>query len=227
MAATSPSLSDRITAATITVLVHALIVVVMVMGLQSDGGPGSRSVPDTAPGEHAWTAIHFVTEQKQAAAETPPAALETRPQPAPVEESPIPEPAPDGESATADATPSADAASSEAAALSPAEAAASFDAGEAGGADAPQDDLGARYLAAVRTAVLEQWDAMGGGAIPAGCEVVIEQVDGGQAIRAWTRQCGDLPMSGRIRLETAAMQAQPLPYEGFEPVFQAHLKLTF
>ena len=58
-------------------------------------------------------------------------------------------------------------------------------------------------------------------------EVVIDQVEGGRAIRAWVMNCNVMPITDRIRLETAVMQAQALPYAGFEPVFQTHLKLAF
>ncbi len=56
---------------------------------------------------------------------------------------------------------------------------------------------------------------------------MIEQAAGGRALRACVVQCGDLPLVERIRLETAVMQVQPLPYEGFEPVFQERVELVF
>lgn len=98
---------------------------------------------------------------------------------------------------------------------------------DAGGGGAPADELDGRYLAAVRAAVLEQWRLQGGGALPAACKVVIDQTVGGQALRAWAVQCGDLSLPERIRLEAAVMQAQPLPYAGFEAAFKEHLELTF
>lgn len=201
--------SDRIAAITLVVFLHALAAIHFAMSGDVGGrtGRGDRNV--AGEGRETWTEANFVPRQ---AAPAPTAATSEAPPP---------------HSEAADASASGPVPPSQAnAALShraPSEAARQ----DGGGNGAPQDDLGARYLAAVRAAVIGQWSAQGGGAIPEGCGLVIEQAAGGRALRAWVVQCGDLPLVERIRLETAVMQVQPLPYEGFEPVFRERVELVF
>ena len=211
VASTNTLNRDRIAATIFTVGAHALVIATLWF---SGSGTGARSVPDAAlgDGQDTTVAARFLARQKQASPKPPPPpVVETTPQPPPVEDSSIPEPAPAEESViTQQSNPAA----------SPANE-------TEGGAGAPADELGARYLAAVRAAIVREWNAQGGGEIPSGCAVVFDQVDGGRPLRAWVMHCGSLSAIERARLETAVMQAQPLPYAGFEPVFQTHLKLTF
>lgn len=109
----------------------------------------------------------------------------------------------------------------------PSQTASHLDTSARGGntSDANTDDL---YLSAVRAAIQREWQAQGGGVIPAGCGIAMDQTSGtggAKAIRAWTVNCESLPVRERIRLETAALQAQ-LPYAGYESAFQPHLELT-
>ena len=96
----------------------------------------------------------------------------------------------------------------------------------AGAKQASQDIRNDGYMSAVREAIMREWQSSGSGEALAGCNIAIDQVSGGKAVRAWTVNCSGLSMHQRIRLETAAMRAQ-LPYAGFESVFQSHLELTF
>lgn len=214
MASTNTFNRDRIAATIISVGGHALVIATLWL---AGGGSGARSVPDAplGDGQDTTVAAQFLERQKQARPETPPPpVVEATPQP------PVPEPVPVEESVIAQqSNPATDK-------VPPGEAASPANEAE-GGAGAPADELGARYLAAVRAAIVREWNAQGGGEIPSGCVVVFDQVDGGRPLRAWVMHCGSLSASERARLETAVMQAQPLPYAGFEPVFQTHLKLTF
>ena len=212
VASTSTLNHDRIAATIVTVAVHALLIAALVEG----GGSRARSsVRDAARGDGQETtvAVEFLARQKQASPK-PPAVVEITPQPHLIEEPSVPEPV---STIAQPPSPASDAASS---------GSANEDVPQ-GGAGAPADELGARYLAAVRAAIVREWNAQGGGEIPSGCAVVFDQLDGGRPLRAWTMHCGSLSATERARLEAAVMQAQPLPYAGFEPVFQAHLKLTF
>lgn len=212
MAATHTPPHDRIIAVSVTVLVHALVAVPFLLW-QGGGRSGHGATRDAdGEGSETWIAADFVGPPPATPTRRPVAEV-TAPS-APVEAPPVAEPTP-----AQDGIPAGDAPA--AATTAPA------DARQGGGDGAPQDDLGARYLAAVRAAVLDHWNAQGGGAIPAGCKVRIDQVDGGQALRAWVLQCGELPMQDRIRLETAVMQVRTLPYAGFEPVFKERLELEF
>jgi hypothetical protein len=211
VASNSPLNRDRIAATIITVAVHALLIAALVEG----GAKVRSSVRDAARGDGQDTtvAVEFLARQEQASPK-PPAVVETTPRPPLIAEPSIPEPA---GTIAQPSNPASDAASS---------GSANEDVPQ-GGAGAPPDELGARYLAAVRAAIVREWNAQGGGEIPSGCAVVFDQADGGRPLRAWVMHCGSLSAIERARLETAVMQAQPLPYAGFEPVFQAHLKLTF
>jgi hypothetical protein len=88
--------------------------------------------------------------------------------------------------------------------------------------DASDPDNG--YISEVRAAVMRQWQMDGGGAIPAGCGVAIDQIEGGKAVRAWTANCTGLTMGERIRLEISVMRAR-LPSKGFESMVKAHLEV--
>lgn len=214
---------DHIAAAIVIVLVHALVLVPALVW-HAGGRPGPRAAQAGAPGggEDDLIVTEFIAIPQNAAAKQAPATIAPPPQPARAEDPSVPEQVEESAAARSPADPASAADSA-----TPVDPAAPGSARSGGGSDALDDDLGARYLAAVRATVLRQWQARGGGAIPAGCEVVIDQVEGGRAIRAWVMNCNVMPMADRIRLETAVMQAQALPYAGFEPVFQAHLKLAF
>lgn len=211
---------DRIVAAIVIVLVHALVLVPALVW-HGGGRPGPRAAQEGAPGggEDDLIVTEFIAVPQHVAAKPAPATLEPPPQPAQAEAPPVPEQVEDSATASNPAS-AADSAT-------PVDPAAAGGARPGGGSDAQDDDLGDRYLAAIRATVLRQWQAQGGGAIPAGCQVVIDQVEGGRAVRVWVMNCSALPTTERIRLETAVMQTPSLPYTGFEPVFQAHLRLTF
>lgn len=76
------------------------------------------------------------------------------------------------------------------------------------------------YLTALRAAIQSKWirqDRQNGR-----CSVTIQQTIGGRVVGATSRACM-LSDADRRALEAAALAAQPLPYAGFEQVFQEHL----
>ena len=83
-----------------------------------------------------------------------------------------------------------------------------------------------QYLAAVQNAVTQNWlrpDNMP--SVP--CQVHITQIVGGQVLDAKVDPSCPYDEAGRRSVENAVLRAQPLPYKGFESVFQRNLTFTF
>lgn len=87
--------------------------------------------------------------------------------------------------------------------------------------------LAARYADALRDAIARNWTRPDN--VPAGwrCRVVIRQIPGGEVISATADSKCDYADAGKRSLEAAVLKAQPLPYVGFESVFQRSLGLDF
>lgn len=104
-----------------------------------------------------------------------------------------------------------------------ADAAASAPPG-AGGTD---DGLQARYAAALQAAITAKWtrpDSIPPGAL---CRLVIRQLPGGEVVSAEVGSPCAYDEQGRRSIEAAVLKAQPLPYAGFERVFQRTVTLKF
>lgn len=93
-----------------------------------------------------------------------------------------------------------------------------------GGVDA---GLSARYQAALQAAISSQW--VRPSTVPLGqrCRVTIRQLPGGEVVSAKVDDSCPYDESGRRSIEAAVLKAQPLPYAGFEPVFNRTLLLNF
>lgn len=95
------------------------------------------------------------------------------------------------------------------------------------GGGGSSDDLTAKYAAAIQQAVLNQW--VRPETIPVGqkCRLTIRQLPGGEV--ADVSFAGNCPYddAGRRSVEAAVRRAQPLPYRGFESVFQRTLTFNF
>jgi len=89
------------------------------------------------------------------------------------------------------------------------------------------DDLTAKYAAAIQQAVLNQW--IRPDTVPQGqrCRVSIRQLPGGEVIDVEVQPGCPFDEAGRRSLEAAVLRAQPLPYRGFESVFQRNLTFNF
>ena len=89
------------------------------------------------------------------------------------------------------------------------------------------EDLTARYAAAIQQAVTAQW--IRPDTVPLGqrCRVSIRQLPGGEVIDVQVQAGCPFDDAGRRSLEAAVFRAQPLPYRGFENVFQRNLTLNF
>jgi colicin import membrane protein len=83
-----------------------------------------------------------------------------------------------------------------------------------------------KYQAALQNAVTTNWlrpDNMP----DVSCVVHIVQLPGGQVMSAKVDSSCPYDEAGRRSLENAVLRAQPLPYQGFESVFQRNLDFTF
>lgn len=89
-----------------------------------------------------------------------------------------------------------------------------------------QDSLLAQYQAAIQNAVTQNWlrpDNMPN--VP--CVVHIVQLIGGEVMSAKVDPSCPYDEAGKKSVENAVLRAQPLPYKGFEKVFQRNLDFTF
>lgn len=92
---------------------------------------------------------------------------------------------------------------------------------------AHQAELAAEYATAIRNRVIAHWRMPA--SVPAAehCAVDITQLPGGRVMSA--RATDDCPWdeAGKRSLEAAVLDAQPLPYRGFEQVFLRTLRVGF
>jgi hypothetical protein len=79
------------------------------------------------------------------------------------------------------------------------------------------------YLRALRTAILDKWGRPN--ANLTGCTIALEQDVNGLVVSARVGDC-TLNAEQRDSLESAALMAQPLPYAGYETVFEKRLDLN-
>jgi colicin import membrane protein len=112
---------------------------------------------------------------------------------------------------------------SRAASASTAQASTSQSAGNPG-ADA---NLQGEYAAAIQKAVLSQW--IRPDSVPLGqrCTIAIRQLPGGEVVEAKVAANCPYDEAGKRSIEAAVLRAQPLPYRGFESVFQRNLTFNF
>jgi len=110
-----------------------------------------------------------------------------------------------------------------------AEAAAQADAA----ASAPPGERGtdtgllAKYRAALQAAIVQNWRRPDSVSLGQRCKIVIRQLPGGQVVDAKVDPSCPYDEAGRSSIEAAVLKAQPLPYAGFESVFQRTLILNF
>lgn len=94
------------------------------------------------------------------------------------------------------------------------------------GTNGPDTGLLGQYLAAVQNAVTQNWlrpDNMPN----VSCVVHIVQLPGGDVMSAKVDSSCPYDEAGKRSVENAVLRAQPLPYQGFESVFQRNLTFTF
>lgn len=87
-------------------------------------------------------------------------------------------------------------------------------------------NLLAQYQVAIQRAVTSNWTRPDN--VPdLPCRLTIVQLPGGEVISAEVSGSCPYDEQGRRSVEAAVLKAQPLPYAGFEPVFNRRLNFTF
>lgn len=94
----------------------------------------------------------------------------------------------------------------------------------AGGVD---NDLVARYSAAIQAAVTQNWNRPESAPTGLRCTLNITQIPGGDVISATVGSPCNADPATRNSIEQAVLKAAPLPYQGYEKVFQRSIKFTF
>jgi colicin import membrane protein len=95
------------------------------------------------------------------------------------------------------------------------------------GAGGRDDDLTARYAAAIQAAVTNNWNRPDNAQAGLRCVLNIAQIPGGDVISVSIgTPCNADPVT-RTSIEQAVMKAAPLPYQGYEKVFQRNIKFNF
>ena len=109
-----------------------------------------------------------------------------------------------------------------------ARSAASTAAPPPGAGDTQSDsDLGKRYAAALQAAILRNWTRPESVPLGQRCKIVIRQAVGGIVVDAKVDPSCPYDELGRRSVEAAVLKAEPLPYAGFESVFNRTLILNF
>ncbi len=95
------------------------------------------------------------------------------------------------------------------------------------GNEGADSDLAAKYAAALQEAILRNWTRPD--TVPLGqrCRLNIRQLPGGEVVDVQVSPSCPYDELGRRSVEAAVLKAQPLPYAGFESVFQRNLTLNF
>lgn len=86
----------------------------------------------------------------------------------------------------------------------------------------PEDDRLASYHATLRVALHRKWAALTDRPFPSGCALSMTLGTSGVLNATSARGCAS---EDSLRLEAAALMAQPLPYAGYEAVFAPELEL--
>lgn len=109
------------------------------------------------------------------------------------------------------------------------QSAAQADASPPPGNNGVDDGLKARYAAELIEAIRSKWTRPDNAPIGATCKLIILQLPGGEVAEngvSFSTPCA-YDEAARDSIERAVLKAQPLPYEGFQSVFQRRLILTF
>ena len=89
------------------------------------------------------------------------------------------------------------------------------------------EGLLAQYQAAIQRAVLSNWTRPDNVPLGQRCRITIKQRPGGEVIEAKVAASCPFDEQGKRSVEAAVLKAQPLPYAGFESVFNRTLNFNF
>lgn len=95
------------------------------------------------------------------------------------------------------------------------------------GNEGADESLLAQYAMALSQVIETNWTRPDTVPLGSKCKIVIIQAPGGEVVGAKVDPSCPYDEIGRRSLEAAVMKASPLPYDGFEDVFDPQLNLTF
>lgn len=95
------------------------------------------------------------------------------------------------------------------------------------GAQGIDAGLTAKYAAALQQAIRQQWTRPDSVQLGQLCRITIHQIPGGQVISVDISPSCPYDSLGRHSVEAAVLKASPLPYAGYEAVFNRILDLNF
>jgi len=95
------------------------------------------------------------------------------------------------------------------------------------GNEGVDESLLAQYAMALSQVIESNWTRPDTVPLGTKCKIVIIQAPGGEVVGARVDPSCPYDEIGRRSLEAAVMKASPLPYNGFEEVFDPQLNLTF
>lgn len=95
------------------------------------------------------------------------------------------------------------------------------------GAGGQDNDLAARYAAAIQVAVTSNWNRPDSAQAGLHCALQIKQIPGGDVISVQVVSPCNADAPTRTSIEQAVMRAAPLPYQGYEKVFQRQITFNF
>lgn len=90
-----------------------------------------------------------------------------------------------------------------------------------------EPNLNAAYSKALTDAIRSNWTQPDNVSSSQVCKIVIRQIPGGEVIDAQVDPSCPYDEQGRRSVEAAVLKAQPLPYRGFESVFNRSLTINF
>ncbi|ALR04090.1 cell envelope integrity protein TolA [Xylella fastidiosa] len=99
--------------------------------------------------------------------------------------------------------------------------------GQGSGKNVDNKGLLDKYKAAIQQAVSGQWSRPPSVPLGQECMIHITQLPGGRVLSAEVAPDCPYDDAGRRSIESAVMRAQPLPYRGFEPVFERDVYFKF
>jgi colicin import membrane protein len=95
------------------------------------------------------------------------------------------------------------------------------------GAGGKDDDLSARYAAAIQSAVTNNWNRPDSAQPGLRCTIEITQIPGGDLLNVTVSSPCNADQVTRNSIESAVRKAAPLPYKGYEKVFQRSIRFNF
>jgi len=95
------------------------------------------------------------------------------------------------------------------------------------GAGGKDDDLSARYAAAIQSAVTNNWNRPDSAQAGLRCTIEITQIPGGDLLNVTVSSPCNADQVTRNSIESAVRKAAPLPYKGYEKVFQRSIRFNF